>query len=97
MPLPVRTHPLFFFPFPLPFLDPIDKPSEAVDAENTEAINVGSKSSIFLPDGGSQYDKVNIVPDHSRIVIFTASWSHSLLCSSSICQFSFVRISVLSF
>ena len=31
----------------------IEKPSEAVEAEKIEAINVGSKSTIFLPDGGS--------------------------------------------
>tara|TARA_A100001391_G_scaffold74723_1_gene48352 strand:- start:53 stop:256 length:204 start_codon:yes stop_codon:yes gene_type:complete len=37
----------------LPFL-PIDKPRLAVDAEKILAINVGSKSTIFFPDGGSQ-------------------------------------------
>ena len=31
----------------------IENPSEAVEAEKIEAINVGSKSTIFLPDGGS--------------------------------------------
>ena len=31
----------------------IENPSEAVDAEKIEAMKVGSKSTIFLPDGGS--------------------------------------------
>ena len=31
----------------------IEKPSDAVDAEKIEAMKVGSKSTIFLPDGGS--------------------------------------------
>jgi hypothetical protein len=31
----------------------IENPRLAVDAEKIEAINVGSKSTIFLPDGGS--------------------------------------------
>jgi hypothetical protein len=31
----------------------IENPSDAVLAEKIEAINVGSKSTIFLPDGGS--------------------------------------------
>jgi hypothetical protein len=31
----------------------MEKPSDAVLAEKILAINVGSKSTIFLPDGGS--------------------------------------------
>ena len=37
---------------------------DAVLAEKILAINVGSKSTIFLPDGGSQYESVNNAADH---------------------------------
>ena len=42
----------------------IENPSDAVLAEKILAINVGSKSTIFLPDGGSQYESVNNAADH---------------------------------
>ena len=54
----------------LPFL-PIDTPKAAVDAEKIEAMKVGSKSTIFLPDGGYQYESVNSVALHKGIEILT--------------------------
>ena len=49
----------------------IENPSDAVLAEKILAINVGSKSTIFLPDGGSYYERDNNVADHKSTQTFT--------------------------